>query len=65
MTDEEVLEVIGERGKNRDTIALLKETMLGVVACLDSIYGDDINSCHPSCREYILGVLRKVDLTTP
>jgi hypothetical protein len=57
VTDEDLLEVIGERGKNRDKIQLLVDTLKNVGYCLDSIVSDDINSKHPSCSEYIANVL--------
>ncbi|KKN92290.1 hypothetical protein LCGC14_0207810 [marine sediment metagenome] len=34
MSDEQLLEVIGERFKNRDTILRLRAALLGVLACL-------------------------------
>jgi hypothetical protein len=65
MTDEELLEVIGERNLNRDKIKALVTAMRGVVACFKSRVGgcDDvgcINDHHPSCLIYLEGVLKRV-----
>jgi hypothetical protein len=61
LSDEALLEVIGERSKNRDKIQLLLDTLKNVTFCLDSIESDDINSKHPSCREYIGSVLAQFE----
>jgi hypothetical protein len=65
MTDEELLEVIGERNKNRDKLDDLIRAMRGVIACFKSrVNGCDdvgcINDHHPSCREYLESVLKRV-----
>ena len=69
MSDERLLEVIGERFKSRDAIEKLTVqrddligSMRGVVACFASRTESStcINDHHPSCQEYLTSVLKKV-----
>ena len=69
MTDERLLEVIGERFKSRDAIEKLTTerddmifAMRGVITCFKSRTESStcINDHHPSCQEYLTSVLKKV-----
>jgi hypothetical protein len=63
MTDEKLLEVIGERNKNRAKIDDLLVAMRGVIACFASRTESStcINDHHPSCHEYLVSVLKRVE----
>jgi hypothetical protein len=62
MTDEELLEVIGERNRNRDKIDDLIRAMRGVLACFRS--RTESSTCsedhHPSCQQYLASILKRV-----
>jgi hypothetical protein len=61
VTDEQLLEVIGERSKNRDTIQQLRTAMMGVIACFTSVTSSStcVEDHHPSCLEYLKNVLKR------
>ena len=63
MSDEELLEVIGERNKNRDRIDLCIRVMKNIAYCFDSVTAAswDINCKHPSCKELLLNTINKVE----
>jgi hypothetical protein len=61
LSDEALLEAVSQRYQSRDKIQLLIDTLKNVSFCLDSIESDDINSKHPSCREFIVNTLAKFE----
>ncbi len=62
ISDERLLEIIGECNKNRDKIDQMRIAMRSVVACFNS--RKDSSTCiedhHPSCHEYLEHVLKRV-----
>jgi hypothetical protein len=63
MSDEELLEVIGERTKNRDKIDQCRIALRSVVGCMNSRVQSStcIEDHHPSCREYLQHVLDRLE----
>ena len=46
---------------DKEKIQLLVATMKNVTYCFDSVVGDGMNERHPSCREYIVNVIKMVE----
>ncbi len=66
VTDEQVLEAVSERNKNRDKVLQLRTAIMGVIACFKSrVNGCDDTGCiedhHPSCLAYLENTRDKVD----
>lgn len=65
MTDEQVLEAVSERNRNRETILQLRTAVRSVVGCIKSRSRSStcIEDHHPSCQQYLQYVLKRLKET--